>query len=114
MEIEQYEFGKIVVNGKTYTDDIKIIGDRVVPHWYRSSGHRVEVADVDDVLAAKPDIFVLGKGEPGRMAADAELVALLKKENIELIEKPSKEAAAIFNQLHKKKKNVAAGFHLTC
>ena len=114
MEIEQYAFGKIVVSGKAYMDDIKIIGDRVVPHWYRFSGHRVEVADVDDVLAAKPEIFVLGKGEPGRMAADAELIALLKQENIELIEKPTKEATTIFNQLHKKKKKVAAGFHLTC
>ena len=114
MEIEQYAFGKIVVNGRTYTDDIKIIGGRVVPHWYRSAGHRVEAADVDDVLAAKPDVFVLGKGEPGRMAADAELVALLKKQGIELIEKPTKEATAVFNQLFKKRKNVAAGFHLTC
>lgn len=114
MEIQQYAFGKIVIDGTTYTDDIKILGDRVVPQWFRSSGHRVTPGDLDDVLAARPRILVLGKGEPGRMACSRELADLIGREKIELIERPTKEAVSIFNELYRQGKNVAAGFHLTC
>jgi hypothetical protein len=114
MEIEQYSFGRIVVAGAVYTEDIKIVSGRVVPGWFRKSGHRVEPDDVLDILAEKPDVLVLGKGDPGRMTASASLIDRLGKEAIELIEKPTKEAAEIFNRLSGKRRRIAAGFHLTC
>ena len=114
MEIQRYSFGNIVINGIHYTDDIKIIGKKVVPDWWRKSGHRVEPEDISDILAAEPDIIILGKGQPGQMAPTRALVDLLKERNIELIEKPTKEAVATFNKLHQNGKNIAAGFHLTC
>jgi hypothetical protein len=39
--IEKYSFGKIVVNGVTYTNDIKIVQGRVVSEWWRKKGHSV-------------------------------------------------------------------------
>ncbi|MGB9440927.1 MAG: hypothetical protein WCB15_23500, partial [Desulfobacterales bacterium] len=39
--IEKYSFGKIVVNGVTYTNDIKIVQGRVVSDWWRKKGHSV-------------------------------------------------------------------------
>ncbi|MFO7840523.1 MAG: MTH938/NDUFAF3 family protein [Desulfosalsimonadaceae bacterium] len=114
MEIEQYSFGKIVINGKSYADDIKIAGGRILPGWFRKSGHRVEPEDAADMLAAEPEVLVLGKGDPGRMNASPALRELLRQKQIKLIEKPTKEAVSIFNQLYSQGKNVAAGFHLTC
>ncbi|HMA67564.1 MAG TPA: MTH938/NDUFAF3 family protein [Desulfosalsimonadaceae bacterium] len=114
MEIEQYTFGKIVIDGESYTDDLKIAGGRILPGWFRKSGHRVEPEDAADMLAEEPEVLILGKGEPGRMSASPALVELLRQKQIKLIEKPTKEAASLFNELHSQGKNVAAGFHLTC
>jgi hypothetical protein len=41
--IERYSFGNIIVKGETYTNDIKIILGKVVPEWWRRSGHFVDV-----------------------------------------------------------------------
>lgn len=114
MEIQRYSFGSIVINEIHYTHDIKIIGNQVVSDWWRKSGHRVEPDDISDILEAKPDTIVLGKGDPGQMTSTPGLADLLEKKNIRLIEKPTKDAVATFNQLHQEGKNVAAGFHLTC
>ena len=58
--ITDFSFGKIVVNGKTYTNDIKIINGRVISEWWRQSGHRVTVEDMTDIFAAKPEVVVIG------------------------------------------------------
>lgn len=63
--ITDFSFGKIVVNGKTYRDDIKIVRGQVISDWWRKSGHRVDVEDVADILEAKPEIVVIGKGSRG-------------------------------------------------
>jgi hypothetical protein len=42
--IEKYSFGKIVVNGVTYTSDIKIVQGRVVSDWWRKKGYSVGAA----------------------------------------------------------------------
>ncbi len=114
MEIQDYKFGRIVIDGEVYTQDIKIVRDRVVPGWHRRSGHRVEPDDVADILNAEPEVILLGKGEPGMMSSSGTLAALLEEKNIRLVEKPTKELIEIFNKMHKQGKKVAAGFHLTC
>jgi len=112
--IEQYTFGNIVVNGVNYNNDIKIIQGSVVPEWWRKSGHFVEVDDIQDILKSKPDILVIGKGQPGQMKSTDTLRKFLKNCDIELIEEKTSEAVETFNRLSKKGKNVAAGFHLSC
>jgi len=114
MKIQRYSFGNIVINGIHYTNDIKIIGKQIVADWWRKSGHRVEPEDISDILEARPDIIVLGKGDPGQMVCTPSLTDLIEKKNIRLIEKATKDAVADFNRLHQEGKNVAAGFHLTC
>jgi len=112
--IEAFAFGNIVVNGKTYTDDIKIIQGKVVPTWWRKSGHRVDIDDIRDIIEAKPEILVLGKGKPGMMKSTPSLCQFLKEKNIEFIEEKTSKAINTFNRLFKEGKNVCAGFHLTC
>ena len=112
--IEQYSFGNIVIDGVTYINDIKIIQGKVVPEWWRKSGHFVDVDDIQDILKSKPDILVLGKGSPGQMKSTGSLREFLKNNGIELIEEKTSEAVKTFNRLFKAGKNVSAGFHLSC
>ncbi len=112
--IEKYSFGKMVIEGKSYTSDLKIIHGKVVPKWWRKSGHMVVADDILDILDAKPGILVLGKGKPGLMKSTKSLKEALQKNNIELIEETSKSAMLTFNKLAEKGESVCGGFHLTC
>jgi len=112
--IDHYSFGNIVINGVRYTDDIKIVKGKVIPEWWRKSGHFVEVDDIQDILKSKPEIVVIGKGSPGQMKSTSSLREFLRKTGTELIEEKTVEAVETFNQLYMERKNVAAGFHLSC
>ena len=114
MMIENFSFGNIVVNGITYTNDIKIIQGKVIPTWWRKSGHRVNIDDIQDIFDANPKILVLGKGKPGMMKSTRSLCEFLKQNDIDLIEEKTSKAIKTFNRLFKQDENVCAGFHLTC
>ena len=112
--ITKFSFGKIVVKGKTYSDDIKIVSGRVVAEWWRKSGHRVEIEDITDILEAEPDILVIGKGSPGLLKSTPSLRDYLTANRIELIEKKTSKAIEVFNRLFRQGRKVAAGFHISC
>jgi len=112
--IEQYSFGRIVISGRVYGADLKIINGKVVADWWRKAGHLVEVDDVTDILAAKPDCLVIGKGKPGLMRVSGELAAALQERGIELVAEPTASAVDTFNRLVAAGRQVAAGFHLSC
>ena len=112
--IADFSFGRIVVNDQTYTDDIKIIHGQVVADWWRKSGHRVDIEDISDILEAKPEILVIGRGSPGLMKSTASLRAYLTANNIELIEEKSTQAIRAFNKFYRQTKRIAAGIHVGC
>ena len=112
--IDSYSFGRIVVNGKAYANDIKIIDESVVPEWWRKSGHTVSPEDVTDLVAFRPEIVVIGKGKPGFMSTSSEARRLFSDHGIMLIEEKTSRAIETFNRLHKEGRRVCAGFHLTC
>jgi len=112
--ITEFSFGKIVVNGKTYKNDIKIFNGQVIPDWWRKSGHRVTVEDMTDVLEAEPEIVVIGKGSPGLLRSTASLREYLAENHIKLIEKKTSKAIDVFNKLVQQGRKVAAGFHISC
>ncbi|MGD9140670.1 MAG: MTH938/NDUFAF3 family protein [bacterium] len=111
--IEDYHFGSITVNGRTYTNDIKIVGGEVVPDWWRIEGHKLAVADIQDILKAKPDVLVVGKGDPGLMDVTPETERRLQELDILLIAKPTAEAKETYNSLLGQRR-VAFAAHLTC
>ncbi|WP_461833846.1 Mth938-like domain-containing protein [Desulfothermus sp.] len=114
VQIQEYRFGYIKISGKTYTHDLKIIGNIVIPNWWRSEGHKVLQRDIKDILEHGVEIIVIGQGDPGLMKVDPSLKNYLKKQKIKLIEKPTKDAISEFNRLYKEGRKVGAGFHLTC
>jgi hypothetical protein len=112
--IESYSFGHIVVNGTAYTNDIKIIDESVIPEWWRKSAHTVSPDDISDLVDARPEYVVIGKGKPGLMSTSSEVRRLLKDHGITLLEEKTAKAVQTFNGLRREGRSVCAGFHLTC
>jgi len=112
--VESYSFGKIVVDGIAYKDDIKIIKGKVIPDWWRQRGHLVSLDDIVDILESDSEILVIGTGKFGMMKLSSPLREALTSKGIELIEKKTPGATKIFNRLWSEGRDVSAGFHLTC
>ena len=66
-EIQDYQFGRMVVDGEPHTRDLVLLPDRVVANWWRKEGHRLDVEDLREVLDAVPKVLVVGTGAYGRM-----------------------------------------------
>lgn len=113
MNIESYSFGKIVINGKAYTQDIIIYLERIEEGWWRKAGHSVSVDDIGNILKEKPDVLVIGKGSPGMMNVSAPAKKALASSSIILIEEPTEEAIKSYNEVSKTSRACGA-FHLTC
>ena len=115
MIIETYAVGRhMVVCGKKYTHDLKIIGNSVKGDWWRREGHRLAAEDISDILTTSPDLLVVGTGYAGGMRIPAALQKQLKTKRIQLVYEPTTEAVQTFNRLRAEGKNVAGAFHLTC
>ncbi|MFP3983063.1 MAG: Mth938-like domain-containing protein [Desulfurivibrionaceae bacterium] len=112
--ITNYDFGRIVIDGKTYTSDVIITSQGVNAGWWRKSGHSVVPEDIREMVEDAPDTIILGQGKPGMMKATRELRDYLKEHGINLIEEPTAKAVETYNRLDKEKARVCAGFHLTC
>jgi hypothetical protein len=112
--IDQYTSGRIIVNNKTYHQDLKIIHGQILDNWWRKTGHRVDVNDMKDVLDASPDIIVIGTGYAENMRVSEELTSETRQRNIKLIAEDTYTAVQTFNDLFSKEKNVSGAFHLTC
>jgi len=113
MKIEHYSFGKITIDGETYTSDVIIYPERVDSSWWRKEGHTLHIEDLQDVLNADPAVVVIGTGFFGIMKVPKETIAYLESKGIEVHAARTGKAVEVFNALQKGKKVIAA-FHLTC
>ena len=52
--IEQYSFGRVVVDGEQHSRDVIVLPDRVVGDWWRRDGHSLVIEDLADVLDELP------------------------------------------------------------
>ena len=52
--IEQYSFGRVVVDGEQHSRDVIVLPDRVVGDWWRRDGHSLVIDDLADVLDELP------------------------------------------------------------
>ena len=114
MNIAGYRFGRIDVDGSTYTSDVIITPERVIDGWWRQQGHALAVADLDNVVAARPDVLVIGTGYFGRMSVPQETRRYLEAQGIHVRDARTGEAVQDFNQLQKESGRVVAALHLTC
>ncbi len=116
MVIESYRFGQIVIDNKVYTSDLKIINGVVKDNWWRSEGHVVSPSDIDDIMAARPDIVIIGTGASGMMKLAPGLSKAFTDKGIKVEALLTKLAAKRFNELVSRlgPSKVAFAAHLTC
>jgi hypothetical protein len=113
--IESYVSGRNMrVAGKTYTSDLKIIGDTVRDNWWRREGHRLLSEDIADILNSRPDVLVVGTGYAGNLDIPASLRRDLAERGVRLLSERTAKAVELFNQRRAQEENVAGAFHLTC
>jgi hypothetical protein len=114
MRVEQYDFGRIVIEGKTYTSDI-ILGDEVLnSSWWRKEGHRVQIEDIKEILDYNPEVVVFGTGYHGIVRVNDDVLNLLRERGIEVELHRSSNAVKRFNELVEAGKKVVLAVHLTC
>jgi hypothetical protein len=114
MNISGYRFGTIEIDGRTYTSDVIITPERVIDAWWRQQGHALSVVDLEDVMAARPDVLVVGTGYFGRMSVSPETRRYLEGQGIQVRDTRTSEAVHDLNELQKERGRVVAALHLTC
>jgi hypothetical protein len=114
MLIEEYEFGKIVINGETYHTDVLIFPDRVRDQWWRQRGHELAIEDMKCILAAEPEVLIIGTGYTGGLRIPEKTKRYLDKCQIQVIAKKTEAACSLYNSMVDAGQNVVAALHLTC
>ena len=110
--LEDYSFGRLVVDGSEETRDVIVLPERVVRGWWRKDGHVLVLEDLDEVLDELPERLLVGTGAYGRMRPDPDTLATLRARGIEVEVLPTAEAVERYAQLDPRK--TAAALHLTC
>jgi len=113
MMIGNYTFGRIEIDGKTYTSDVIVYPDRVDDGWWRKKGLRLCMDDLRDVVAAKPGVLIIGTGAYGMMTVPDEVRRGLADIGVELRVARTGAACQMYNEVASDK-NVVAALHLTC
>ena len=113
MKIDSYSFGRIVINGKTYTSDVIIYPGRVDASWWRKEGHLLQLADLAKALQAGPDVLVIGTGYAGVMRVLEETIDRIASQGVEVKVERTSRAVEVYNDLEGAK-TVIAALHLTC
>ena len=110
--IQSFSFGQIVIDGKTYRNDVIIYPDHIQAEWWRSEGHVLNKEDIEEVVAFKPDILLVGTGYGG-LKVPSETARHIQSMGIRLVVEKTEKICARYNELSPSQKVIAA-LHLTC
>jgi len=114
MHIDSYQFGKIVIDGVSYSSDIIILGDSVQSNWWRKQGHSLSAEDIEPIITARPSVLVVGCGASGLMDVPDQTRQVLQEHGIQLESLDTYKAVQRFNELSQSGVKTAAALHLTC
>jgi hypothetical protein len=110
--IDEYSFGRVVVDGEEQTRDVIVLPNRLVTNWWRANGHSLVLADLADVLEELPERLVVGTGAYGQMRPEPETLEQLRKRGVDVEALPTGEAVQRYRELDAA--HTAAALHLTC
>ena len=111
--IEQYRFGRIVIDGQSYSRDVVIYPDHVDGTWWRKEGHRLTPEVLPELLRQPPEVLVVGQGSPGLMVVPPETRERFEAAGLTVIVEPTPRACETYNRLRQSKRTESA-LHLTC
>jgi hypothetical protein len=110
--IEEYRFGRVIVDGEELTRDVIVLPDRVVTGWWRADGHKLALADLEEVLEELPERLLVGTGAYGQLRPEPETLQRLRERGVEVEALPTGEAVQRYGALDPR--YTAAALHLTC
>jgi hypothetical protein len=110
--IDDYRFGRIVIDGREERSDVIILPTRTVTNWWRRRGHALALEDLDEVVADPPRQLVIGTGAEGRMRPDPATLEQLEASGISVEVLPTPAAVRRYRELDPR--STAAALHLTC
>lgn len=113
MHIDSYKFGKVVINGRTYSSDCIVFGNSVKSKWRRKKGNQISETDLAVVIKNKPTVLIVGSGRSGKMKIPNEILHYLLEEEIQFEIDKTNKAVERFNELSKTGVKIAAALHLT-
>lgn len=115
MKIDEFEFGKVTINGNTYTNDLIIFPEKIKKEWKREESHFLNLKDIEEIFEINPSILIIGSGESGMMKVANEVYEKTSKSGITIVVDKTKQACDIYNSLSEEQKNKAVlAIHLTC
>jgi hypothetical protein len=110
--LEDYSFGRVLVDGEEETKDVIVLPERVVRNWWRRDGHALVLEDLEAVLDELPARLIIGTGADGRMKPHPSALAQLKERGIEVEILSTGEAVRRYGAANPAE--TAAALHLTC
>jgi hypothetical protein len=111
-QLENYTFGRILVDGEEQTRDLIVLPGRVVTGWWRRDGHSLAMEDLDEVLDELPERLILGCGHDGRLRPPAAVIEELERRGIAVEALHTCDAVRRYGELDAER--TAAALHLTC
>ena len=115
MHIDSYSFGRIRIDGIDYSKDVILLRGEVRSPWWRAAGgHVFAPTDLEGVVAAAPEIVVLGTGYFGRVKVLDETLTAFADAGSEVVVERTGNAVKSFNRLAAEGRDVTAALHLTC
>lgn len=134
--IEEYRFGSITIDGKTYNHDVEVrwtpkdlapdagtgpTGQALeVLKWWRKESHIIDAGDITRAVNQNPDMIIIGTGESGIAKVTEGAKNEIRSRGIELIIDLTDQAIKTFNIRkgesggEQKKEKIIGLFHLTC
>lgn len=112
MTIEHYSYGKIIIDGKTYHQDLIVYPDRIDPAWIVAGGNTLAVDDILDILREEPEILIIGTGFHGGLIVPDLVKTQVMRQGINLMATKTEQAVKFYNTIMQDQKTIAA-FHLS-
>ena len=112
MAITHYSFGKIIVDGKTYENDIAILPSKTVKKWRMKIHHAIQLNDIKDLIDDSTKTLIIGVGADSVCSVTDDIVDFSKSMGVDLLILDTYEAVRAFNKLPKK--GLSACFHINC
>lgn len=124
MEIESREFGKIIIDGQTYTHDVVIFPDTIkkrkkwITKQQHGTSHKFTREEMEEYLRQVDQdqltTVVIGTGHYGKLGLLDETKELLKEKEIQFVERKTPEAIAYYVKSDHPRSKTLGIFHVTC
>lgn len=118
--IEEYKFGQITIDGKTYDWDVQVEWNGEVNQWRWQADHIIGVEDIWSAIQKNPESLVIGTGYEAQAELSEDAKIFIQEKGIKLFIDRTEEAIRTFNILKEEsleeegvQDKVVGLFHLT-